>query len=91
MPRTIHNLPFALNPAFTGRAAELEKLNKEFQTAGEMAVTQTVVVHGLGGVGKTQLAVEYAWKHLGNYDAVFWVKADRPEAPGDVRLFASPP
>ena len=38
MPRTVHNLPFALNPAFTGRAAELEKLHEEFQKGGEMAV-----------------------------------------------------
>jgi hypothetical protein len=41
---------------------------------------QTSVVHGLGGIGKTQLAVEYAWKHLCDYDAVFWVKADSSEA-----------
>ena len=38
MPRTVHNLSFALNPAFTGRAAELEKLHEEFQKGGEMAV-----------------------------------------------------
>jgi hypothetical protein len=39
-------------------------------------VTQTVALHGLGGVGKTQLAVEYAWKHLGGYEAVLWVRPD---------------
>jgi hypothetical protein len=39
-----------------------------------------VVLHGLGGVGKTQLAVEYAWRHLGGYEAVLWVRADSPEA-----------
>jgi hypothetical protein len=38
-----------------------------------------VALHGLGGVGKTQLAVEYAWKHLGGYEAVLWVKADSSE------------
>jgi NB-ARC domain len=42
-------------------------------------VTQTVALHGLGGVGKTQLATEYAWKHLGGYEAVLWVRADSPE------------
>jgi hypothetical protein len=45
-----------------------------------VALTQTVALHGLGGVGKTQLAVEYAWKHLGGYTAVLWVRADSPEA-----------
>jgi hypothetical protein len=30
-------------------------------------------------VGKTQLAIEYAWKHLGGYEAVLWVRADSPQ------------
>jgi hypothetical protein len=64
-PRTIHNLPFAPNPGFTGREADLEQLGVLLQKRGEVAVTQTVALHGLGGVGKTQLAIEYAWKHLG--------------------------
>ena len=75
-PRTTHNLPFAPNPAFTAREAELERLGECLQKSGEVAVTQTVALHGLGGVGKTQLAVEYAWKHLGGYEAVLWVRAD---------------
>jgi hypothetical protein len=78
-PRTTHNLPFAPNPAFTGREAELERLGERLQKSGEVAVTQTVALHGLGGVGKTQLAIEYAWKHLGGYEAVLWVKADSPQ------------
>jgi tetratricopeptide (TPR) repeat protein len=78
-PRTTHNLPFAPNPAFTGREAELEKLGERLQKSGEVAVTQTVALHGLGGVGKTQLAVEYAWKHLGGYKAVLWARADSPQ------------
>ena len=74
-----HNLPFAPNPAFTGREADLEKLGAVLQKRGEVAVIQTVALHGLGGVGKTQLAVEYAWKHVGGYEAVLWVKADSPQ------------
>jgi tetratricopeptide (TPR) repeat protein len=78
-PRTTHNLPFAPNPGFTGREAELERLGERLQKSGEVAVTQTVALHGLGGVGKTQLAVEYAWKHLGGYEALLWVRADSPQ------------
>jgi hypothetical protein len=74
--RTIHNLPFQPNPLFTGREAELEALSRGLEQGETMAAMQMVAVHGLGGVGKTQLAVEYAWKHLGDYDAVFWVEAD---------------
>ena len=33
---------------------------------------RTVVLHGLGGVGKTQLAIAYAKRHKDNYSAVFW-------------------
>jgi len=76
----IHNLPFSPNPTFIGRDAELKALSEQLQKGGGVAINQTLVVHGLGGVGKTQLAVEYAWKNLGAYDAVLWVKADSPEA-----------
>jgi tetratricopeptide (TPR) repeat protein len=79
-PCTLHNLPFAPNPAFTGREAELERLGEHLQKRGGVALTQTVALHGLGGIGKTQLAVEYAWRHLGGYEAVLWVRADSPEA-----------
>jgi hypothetical protein len=80
MKSLANNLPFPPNPTFIGRDSELKNLSEQLQKVGEMAITQTIAVHGLGGVGKTQLAVEYAWKHLGDYDAVLWVKADSPEA-----------
>ena len=38
------------------------------------------VLHGLGGVGKTRLAVEYAWRHADDYTALLFVGADSPEA-----------
>ena len=72
-PRTIHNLPFRQNPLFIGRSADLKNLRKKLQIIGYVAI------HGLGGVGKTHLAVEYAWQHLGDYDAVLWVKAESAE------------
>jgi len=78
--KPIHNLPFLSNPLFTGRQVELQVLRRALQESGSMAVTQTVTVHGLGGVGKTQLAVQYAWKYLREFDAVLWARADSPEA-----------
>jgi hypothetical protein len=78
--RTTHNLPFAPNPAFTGRDAELKDLRKKLYEGAAAALTQAVVVHGLGGVGKTMLAVEYAWKYMGDYNAVLWVNADSSAA-----------
>lgn len=61
------------NPNFTGRNAELANLARSL--AGGSAVT-VHSLHGLGGVGKTQLAAEYAHAHAGDYDVVWWVAAE---------------
>jgi len=62
------------NPDFTGREDLLESLRSELCSGSPAAVTQAIV--GLGGVGKTQLAIEYAYRHAGQYEAVLWVGAD---------------
>ena len=37
-------------------------------------------IHGMGGIGKTRAAVEYAWTHAADYTALLFVQADSPEA-----------
>ena len=71
----LHNLPFAPNPFFTGRDRMLDDLHTALQKKTAAAITQPQAVHGLGGVGKTQLAIEYAWTHQTDYDAALWVGA----------------
>ena len=69
-PPLLHNLPFAtLGDLLKGRSKELQTLAEE----------QPLVLHGLGGIGKTRLALEYAWKLGRRYRAVLFVLADSPD------------
>ncbi|MFF0011761.1 FxSxx-COOH system tetratricopeptide repeat protein [Streptomyces sp. NPDC005374] len=56
------------NAAFTGRTDLLENLRLRLADTGT-----ATLLHGMGGVGKTQLAIEYAYRHRGNYDVVWWI------------------
>jgi hypothetical protein len=57
---------------FVGRSDELATIHQELQHDSSR---KTVVVHGLGGMGKTQLALAYAQRHKDEYSAVFWVNS----------------
>lgn len=48
--------------------------------AGRVTAIAGKAVHGLGGVGKTRLAVEYAWRHAADYTALLFVGAESPAA-----------
>ncbi|MEI6757728.1 MAG: tetratricopeptide repeat protein [Chlorobium sp.] len=70
----ICNLP-RRNPNFTGRESILETLRTSLQSGQNTAITQQAI-HGLGGIGKTQLAIEYAWRHIADYDLIWWIRAE---------------
>jgi tetratricopeptide (TPR) repeat protein len=72
----ITNLP-ARNPSFTGRDELFDVLAEELRARADGAVTQARAIHGLGGVGKTQLVLEYAHRHAAEYELVWWVPAER--------------
>lgn len=57
---------------FVGRAQELTHLKEEFQ--GDGSERKVVILQGLGGIGKTQLAVAFAKEHRSAYSAIFWLK-----------------
>jgi tetratricopeptide (TPR) repeat protein len=71
----VWNLPHHPNPNFTGREDLLAALSSA--PAGEASVL-TQAITGLGGVGKTQVAVEYAYSHRRDYEVVWWVRAEEP-------------
>jgi hypothetical protein len=68
------------NHDFVGRDAALAAVRERLQSAAA-AVVQAL--HGLGGVGKTQLAIEYAYRYADSYDLVWWVNAEQSSLIGD--------
>ena len=77
-PRPFLGVPPRI-PVFTGRAEELERLDAILARDKAAAVTQTVgraAVQGLGGVGKTTLAIEYAYYFRSLYEGVCWCPAE---------------
>ena len=71
--------PFRLpprNPNFAGREDLLRQLHAALASGAPAALTQAI--RGLGGVGKTQLALEYAHRHAAEYAVVWWLRAEEP-------------
>ncbi|HEY0734282.1 MAG TPA: FxSxx-COOH system tetratricopeptide repeat protein [Herpetosiphonaceae bacterium] len=73
---SIWNVPHQRNPNFTGRETLLDQLQESLCSGQATALTQQAI-HGLGGVGKTQLAVEYAYRHTADYDVVWWIRSEQ--------------
>jgi tetratricopeptide (TPR) repeat protein len=81
----IWNVPYLRNPHFTGRDELLDRLAQQLAPEAQeqvtstrrVALTQPQALKGLGGIGKTQIAIEYAYRSrdLGQYTYIFWVNA----------------
>ena len=80
--RRVVHLPYAsLGDLFKGRDAMLDDLHTSLTNSPATGASAIVgrALHGLGGVGKTRLALEYAWRHVKDYTALLFVGADGAE------------
>ncbi len=79
IPKTISNVPYSRNFRFTGREDKLKQIH-EALISENIIVPQPIAVCGLGGIGKTQTAVEYTYRYCDEYEFIFWVKADSEDS-----------
>ena len=85
-------MPLARNPLFTGRTHDLKHLAAAVKGGGTAAIGQVAAATGLGGIGKTQLAAEFAHRY-GQFFAggVFWLSfADPATVPSEVAACGGP-
>jgi hypothetical protein len=79
LPPVWGNVP-PRNPGFTGRDQMLADVRGALLGGGR-AVVQALA--GMGGVGKTQLAAEYAYRFASGYDVVWWIAAEQAALIGE--------
>ncbi len=78
------NVPYQRNPFFTGYAELLAQLAEALASTKKAASPRAYALSGLGGIGKTQTATEFAYRHAQEYSAVLWLGAETRES-----IFAS--
>src|SRR5258708_5104200 len=74
-PSRVGNVPYRRNPFFTGRETLLTLLHNRLTDTKTATLTQTQAISGLGGIGKTETALEYAYRYRDDYQTALWVNA----------------
>jgi hypothetical protein len=68
-------LPFAQNPKFYGRKEEMDRLVKHLSVKTQSSY-RTYTIYGRRGVGKTEIALQFAYTNPAGYDAIFWIQCE---------------
>lgn len=75
----IYHIPHRRNALFTGRENLLQELRERLISAKSISLTQPQAISGLGGIGKTQIALEYAYLYQNEYQAILWINSSSQE------------
>src|ERR1700737_4186691 len=68
-------MPYLQNRRFTGREDLLLQLREKLCEENQMEYNHRVAIYGLGGVGKSQIAIEYVYRYKQNYTNIYWINA----------------
>ena len=66
-------VPFERNPYFTGRKDFLCRLNQTLLDESSKRFNHRVALYGMGGIGKTQTAIEYIYSNRSFYERIYWI------------------
>ncbi|MBS0449471.1 MAG: tetratricopeptide repeat protein, partial [Proteobacteria bacterium] len=77
--RPFHLIGNRLSPHFHDPTGLLERLHDSLSASGRTAVLAPAAIYGMGGVGKTQLALKYSHSYRDQYAGVWWLRAQTPE------------
>ena len=68
-------VPYQRNPWFTGRKTLLESLAQKLSEQSSKKYNHRIALYGMGGIGKTQTALEYVYSHRDAYKRIYWITA----------------
>ena len=77
--KLIRMIPYGQNERFFGREALLDDLSKTLSPARSPKRQRKFALYGLGGCGKTQIAVEYIYRHFDEYQVILWISSSSIE------------
>ncbi len=80
MGRPFWSVPHPRNAFFAGRDDVIAEIRKRLTRRVHVSALLIQAISGLGGIGKTQTAIEYAYRYRKKYKAVLWLDAESPLA-----------